>query len=39
MLVGRDFEDDGQGSIPDGPFAKPMDMKAVLEAVKPFIAS
>ena len=39
MLVGRDFEDDGQGSLPDGPFAKPMDMKAVLEAVKPFIAS
>ena len=34
-LVGRGFK----GSIPDGPFAKPMDMAAVLEAVQPFIAN
>ena len=40
MLVGRDFKaKKGQGSIPDGPFAKPMDMAAVLKAVQPFIAS
>lgn len=40
QLIGRDFKaDNGQGSIPDGPFAKPMDMAAVLEAVKPFIAA
>ncbi len=39
-LVGRDFKaDNGQGSVPDGAFAKPMDMAAVLEAVKPFIAA
>jgi rubrerythrin len=38
-LVGRGFAGKGQGSIPDGPFAKPMDMDAVLKAVKPFIAS
>ena len=38
-LVGRGFQSKGQGSIPDGPFAKPMDMDAVLKAVKPFIAS
>ena len=28
-----------EGSLPDGPFAKPMDMAAVLKAVEPFIAS
>jgi len=40
QLIGRDFKaDGGQGSIPDGAFAKPMDMAAVLEAVKPFIAA
>lgn len=39
-LIGRGFTaDGGQGSIPDGAFAKPMDMAAVLEAVKPFIAA
>jgi len=38
-LVGRGFQEKGQGSIPDGPFAKPMDMDAVLKAVGPFIAS
>jgi len=40
QLVGRGFKaKKGQGSIPDGPFAKPMDMAAVLKAVQPFIAS
>jgi rubrerythrin len=40
QLIGRGFTaDGGQGSIPDGAFAKPMDMAAVLEAVKPFIAA
>lgn len=40
-LVGRGFGGKGglEGSIPDGAFAKPMDMDAVLAAVKPFIAS
>jgi len=39
-LVGRGFGGGGglKGSLPDGPFAKPMDMKAVLAAVKPFLA-
>ena len=39
-LVGRDFTGNGQleGSIPDGAFAKAMDMDAVLAAVKPFLA-
>jgi len=40
MLVGRGFQaNKGQGSVPDGAFAKPMDMDAVLKAVAPFIAS
>ncbi len=41
QLVGRGFKGGGplEGSIPDGPFAKPMSMDEVLEAVKPFIAS
>jgi len=40
-LVGRGFMGKGslEGSVPDGAFAKPMDMAAVLKAVKPFIAS
>ncbi len=40
-LVGRGFGGKGglEGSLPDGPFAKPMDMAAVLKAVKPFLAS
>lgn len=39
-LVGRGFMGDGDlsGSIPNGAFAKPMDMAAVNEAVKPFLA-
>ncbi len=39
-LVGRGFMGDGElsGSIPSGAFAKPMDMAAVNEAVKPFLA-
>jgi rubrerythrin len=40
-LVGRGFGDGKgalAGSLPDGPFAKPMDMAAVLKAVEPFIA-
>ncbi|HEV2058018.1 MAG TPA: ferritin-like domain-containing protein [Solirubrobacteraceae bacterium] len=39
-LVGRGFSGDGElsGSIPTGAFAKPMDMAAVNEAVKPFLA-
>ena len=39
-LVGRDFTGSGQleGSIPDGAFAKAMDMDAVLAAVKPYLA-
>ncbi|HVL30631.1 MAG TPA: ferritin-like domain-containing protein [Solirubrobacteraceae bacterium] len=40
-LVGRGFGGGGglEGSLPDGAFAKPMDMAAVLKAVKPFLAS
>ena len=40
-LVGRGFGDGKgglEGSLPDGAFAKPMDEKAVLAAVKPFLA-
>lgn len=40
QLIGRGFTaDGGQGSIPNGAFAKPMDKAAVLEAVKPFLAA
>jgi rubrerythrin len=41
QLVGRGFGGKGglEGSLPDGPFGKPMDMGAVLKAVAPFIAS
>ena len=40
QLVGRGFGGKGglEGSLPDGPFGQPMDMAAVLKAVKPFIA-
>jgi rubrerythrin len=40
ILVGRGFQGDGDlaGALPTGAFAKPMDMKAVNEAVKPFLA-
>ena len=40
MLVGRGFAGKSplEGSIPDGAFAQPMEMKAVLAAVKPYIA-
>jgi rubrerythrin len=40
-LVGRGFGGRGglEGSLPDGPFGKPMDMAAVLKAVQPFIAA
>jgi hypothetical protein len=41
-LVGRGFGDGKgglEGSLPDGPFGEPMDMAAVLKAVKPFIAA
>ena len=39
-LVGRGFGGKGglKGSLPDGAFGKPMDMTAVLAAVKPFLA-
>ena len=40
-LVGRGFGSGKgglNGALPDGAFAKPMDMKAVLAAVKPFLA-
>ncbi len=40
-LVGRGFGDGKgglKGALPDGAFAKPMDMAAVLKAVKPFLA-
>ena len=40
-LVGRGFgSGDGglKGALPDGAFGKPMDMAAVLKAVKPFLA-
>lgn len=42
QLVGRGFGDGKgglEGALPDGAFAHPMDMAAVLKAVKPFIAS
>lgn len=41
ILVGRGFGDGKgglEGALPDGAFAKPMDEKAVLAAVKPFLA-
>jgi rubrerythrin len=41
-LVGRGFRNGKgglEGSLPDGPFAKPLDMAAVLKAVEPYIAS
>jgi rubrerythrin len=41
-LVGRGFGDGRgglEGALPDGPFAKPMTMAAVLKAVRPFMAS
>jgi rubrerythrin len=39
-LVGRGFGGKGglKGALPDGAFGKPMDMKSVLAAVKPFLA-
>lgn len=41
QLIGAGFKGSGslEGSLPDGAFAKPMDMDAVLAAAKPFIAS
>jgi rubrerythrin len=40
-LAGRGFTGDGslEGSIPDGAFAKPMSMDAVLKQVEPFLAA
>jgi rubrerythrin len=41
ILVGRGFGDGKgglSGALPDGAFGKPMDMAAVLKAVKPFLA-
>ena len=41
ILVGRGFGNGGgglKGALPDGAFGKPMDMKAVLAAVQPFLA-
>ena len=41
ILVGRGFGDGKgglSGALPDGAFGKPMDMKSVLAAVKPFLA-
>ncbi len=40
QLLGRGFGGKGglKGALPDGAFAKPMDMKSVLAAVKPFLA-
>jgi rubrerythrin len=40
-LIGAGYGGKGglKGSLPDGAFAKPMDMAAVLAAVKPFIAA
>lgn len=41
ILVGRGFGDGKgglEGALPDGAFGKPMDDKAVLAAVKPFLA-
>ncbi len=40
-LAGRGFGDGKgglKGALPDGAFAKPMDMKAVMAAIKPFLA-
>jgi rubrerythrin len=40
QLLGRGFGGKGglKGTLPDGAFAKPMDMKSVLMAVQPFLA-
>ncbi len=41
QLVGRGFqggENNLEGSIPDGAFAEPLDMDAVLEQIQPFLA-
>ncbi|HEX8158750.1 MAG TPA: ferritin-like domain-containing protein [Solirubrobacteraceae bacterium] len=41
ILVGRGFGDGKgglKGALPDGPFGKPLDMKTVLAAAKPFLA-
>jgi len=40
-LIGAGFQGSGplNGSLPDGPFGKPMDMAAVLAAAKPFLAA
>jgi rubrerythrin len=40
QLLGRGFGGKGglKGTLPDGAFAKPMDMKSVLAAVQPFLA-
>lgn len=40
-LIGAGFQGSGplNGSIPDGAFAKPMDMAEVLKAVKPFLTA
>ena len=40
-VIGAGFQGSGplSGTVPDGAFAKPMDMAAVLEAVKPFLTA
>ncbi len=40
QVAGNSFQggDPVVGSIPDGPFAEPMDMESVLKAVQPFLA-
>jgi len=40
-LAGRGFGGKGglKGSLPDGPFAKPLDMATVMKAVEPYIAA
>ncbi|MEO6208385.1 MAG: ferritin-like domain-containing protein [Candidatus Limnocylindrales bacterium] len=40
-VIGAGFQGSGplNGTVPDGAFAKPMDMDAVLEAVKPFLTA
>jgi len=40
-VIGAGFQGSGplNGSVPDGAFAKPMDMDAVLKAVKPFLTA
>jgi rubrerythrin len=40
ILIGRGFGLEGglKGALPDGAFARPMNQKAVLAAVKPFLA-